>query len=344
MATGLDLTVAETARVMLGAAPDSVERAGGGRNSRIYRLRMAGNDFVLKVYPPPGAGSRDRLTAERDALLLMARHGINQVPRVIAADPVRRCLLLNWIDGMPIESANQQDIVQAIEFLNVIHKLRSRSDAQLIALAAEACLSGAEIMAQIDQRMSRLEAVSPGESTLAVFLKCDIRPALVAVTDWVKSGLRRIQSDMETTLPEADRSLCPSDFGFHNALRGSDGRLTFLDFDYFGWDDPVKLVSDFLLHPGMSLTEESKYRFVEGAQRVYGSDPCFELRLRLLYPLFGLRWCMILLNEFLPERWTVRLHAGTNVDWAATKQAQLDRAANLLQVVVTNFRCFPYER
>jgi hypothetical protein len=143
------------------------------------------------------------------------------------------------------------------------------------------------------------------------------------------------------SLPRESRSLCPSDFGFHNALRGPQG-LVFIDFEYFGWDDPVKLTSDFLLHPGMSLAEPLKQRFVGQALAIYGNDARFAGRLRLLYPLFAMRWCLILLNEFMPERWANRVHAGMGLDWAAAKERQLARADALLRSVEANGGGFPY--
>src|SRR5204863_7644652 len=117
----------------------------------------------------------------------------------------------------------------------------------------------------------------------------------------------------------------------HNALRGPAG-LTFLDFEYFGWDDPVKLTCDFLLHPGMQLAESLKQRFFAAVMPVYGADPAFAPRLSLLYPLFAARWCLILLNEFLPERWANRVHAGAEGDWQKAKIRQLARAEDLLRL------------
>jgi hypothetical protein len=118
--------------------------------------------------------------------------------------------------------------------------------------------------------------------------------------------------------------------------------LTFVDFEYFGWDDPVKLMCDFLLHPGMRLSEPLKRRFVVAASQIYGADPTFASRLRLLYPLFAVRWCLILLNEFLPERWAYRVHAGGGPDWENAKERQLGRASDLLALVKSNDGGFPY--
>ena len=40
----------------------------------------------------------------------------------------------------------------------------------------------------------------------------------------------------------------------------------------------------------------------------------FETRLRYLYPLFGLKWCMIMLNPFLTDYKSNRLN-DSNLKW-----------------------------
>ncbi|MBF0333066.1 MAG: hypothetical protein HQL40_05370, partial [Alphaproteobacteria bacterium] len=126
------------------------------------------------------------------------------------------------------------------------------------------------------------------------------------------------------------RSLSPSDFGFHNALATPGGAPVFIDFEYFGWDDPAKLVSDMLWHPGMNLADELGARFRAGATELYAAgDAGFASRLARLHSLYALRWCMIILNEFLPERWAVRAHAGA-ADRAQAKRRQLALAERML--------------
>ncbi|HYW60109.1 MAG TPA: aminoglycoside phosphotransferase family protein, partial [Xanthobacteraceae bacterium] len=112
--------------------------------------------------------------------------------------------------------------------------------------------------------------------------------------------------------------------------RRADGTLAFLDFEYFGWDDPVKLVADVLHHPGTPLAPRHASRFRAAALAVYGGNgDSFAARLRALYPLFGLRWVLILLNEFLPDRWRQRVVAGEAEPWAQAKARQLARASEL---------------
>jgi hypothetical protein len=332
------------ATALLGSPLDEIARVpGAGRNSRIYRVRRGGESFVLKHYPSRGQDARDRLRVELDALDLMTRHGITVVPRTLASDAERGYALLEWIEGDNVGAASDKDIDAAARFLAAIHSLRGLQAAQAQPLAAEACLSGAEIVAQIDRRIARLSAVGANEPALAALIANEVGPLLAATAAWAEAEYDARGFGFATPVPETARTLCPSDFGFHNALRTPSGRLVFIDFDYFGWDDPVKLTSDFLLHPGMRLTGALKRRFVTAVRAVYGTDPTFGDRLGLLFPLFALRWCTILLNEFLPERWAHRLHAGAQRDdWASVKQRQLDRAGEWVQGLRANWGWFPY--
>ena len=121
------------------------------------------------------------------------------------------------------------------------------------------------------------------------------------------------------------RRLIPADFGFHNAVRQAD-RTRYIDFEYFGWDDPAKLVSDFLWHPGMALDAPAGAAFRTMVTAIYGCDADFVPRLAARLPYYGLRWCLIVLNEFLPEAWQRRQLAGETSPWHGVAERQLAKA------------------
>ena len=334
---------AAAARALAGRTVDSVERVRGfGRNSGVYRVRAGEGVFALKQYPPRGADARDRAAIEYEALRFLTAHGVVTVPRPVAADAAGGYLLLEWIDGEPVETPQASDIAAACAFLGAIHALRGAADAEAQPPAAEACLSGAEVVVQIERRLARLASLAAREPALGATLAGTMRPLLAEIYDWAETGFAAAGLRFAEPIPLVEQTLCPSDFGFHNALRRPSGALVFIDFDYFGWDDPVKLTADFLLHPGMRLDEALKRRFARGAVAIYGANPPFARRLALLYPLFALRWCAILLNEFLPERWAHRLNAGGEADWEAAKARQLDRAREWMHSLRANFQRFPY--
>lgn len=338
----LDDAVRAHAAALLGRPIVEVTRVRGGANSRVYRVSDGTTRYALKLYPVDPADKRDRLGAESMALRFLRGHGVRTVPDVIAIDTDRRMGLFEWIEGASVENPRAADILTALGLLEMLHRLRGDEAAAEFPMASEACLSGLELTGQIVRRFSRLEIVAKDERALAEFLSRGVAPAFDAARSRAQSSYADGHLDFQLPLEAHHRSLSPSDFGFHNALRRPDDGLSFLDFEYFGWDDPVKPVADFVLHPGMTLTEAQRRDFVAGALRIYGADDAYELRLRALLPLYALRWSLILLNEFLPERWAHRVEAGVAVDREMVLAAQLVKAQALLGIANKSIACFPY--
>jgi thiamine kinase-like enzyme len=106
------------------------------------------------------------------------------------------------------------------------------------------------------------------------------------------------------------QTLSPSDLGFHNTFKLDNGKLMFYDFEYFGWDDPVKLVADFSHHAAMNFTDEMEKYWFNGVSNIYGKK--ILSRLRCLWPLYGLNWCLIILNEFKSDVWNRRCAADSS--------------------------------
>ena len=302
----------------------------GGRNSRIWRVASGKRAFALKQYPSRWGDPRDRLTTEVGALRLMERYRIDKVPRVLGVDSEHGYALLSWIDGSEVAQVSDADIDAAIVFLTAIHGLRAEPWAAEQPLAAEACLCGYEIEQQIQGRLTRLRHAAGYDHELIDFVDNFVVPRLAVESPKAVDAVTSAGLAFDAELPQEWRSLVPSDFGFHNSLRRPDGSLAFLDFEYFGWDDPVKLTADILLHPGRPLRPPQRGRFRQAATRLYGGDPAFAKRLSAYLPLFGLRWALILLNEFIPERWQRRVLAGETGSWNGVKARQLASARECL--------------
>lgn len=320
------------ARALLGVPIQAMRQVGGGRNSRVFRVECEKGVFALKQYPAREDDTRDRLGTEAAALAWMERHGIEAVPRLVAADAQRNFSLLSWAEGALVTEVGAADIDQAADFLARLHALRGTTGLAPERLATEACLSGAEIERQIEARLSHLRALS-GEPALQAFLGETLTPLAEALLARARARVTAAGLSFSGELEARRRSPVPSDFGFHNVLKADGGRLTFIDFEYFGWDDPVKLTSDVLLHPGTPVAEPLRQRFRTAALGIYGEDPVFETRLDAYHPLFGLRWALILLNEFHPERWRRRVLAGDGAGWEEAKSRQLLRSRDMLSRV-----------
>lgn len=309
-------------------------RAGG--NNRVFRLDMAGGSrLALKYYPSQAIDGRDRLGQEYDALSFLARHDVASTPRPFARDAEHHCALYEWFDGeAAVLRPQEDDADQLASFLIELQRLRGAQGAQDLRNASASIFSPAEAVAQYRQRLERLQRSAGEHPDLQAFLDRDLVPGGAVVIRRLDQRYASLGWDPGAALVPAHRALSPSDFGLHNALRGEDGRLRFIDFEYFGWDDPAKLVSDTAIHPGSNLSEAGAGRLVARLSRAFAeNDPSFAVRRDVLYPVFGMIWCLIILNDYLPESRSRRVFTARRGDLEARLAGQLDKARRLHQTI-----------
>ena len=303
-------------------------------NNRVFRIETSDGVYAAKSYGHSAAEAAPRLATEYSALLVLSDAGGMAIPKPIARDDQAHIGIYEWVPGEPVSSIGPHEISAASQFVTRLSEVSAACTGETIGPAREACFSGEEIVRQIGTRIERL-ATAADSSALTEFLENAMAPVLAMAKTRGCDGLG--DAAFSADVPIGRRVLSPSDFGLHNALRRRDGSIVFIDFEYFGWDDPVRLTADFLLHPGMDIAPGARTIFSRKMKGLFGhrgdDDYDFTSRLDLLYPLVGLRWCAILMNEFLPERWARRVFAGEKRDREAVLQDQLDKAHRMLDRV-----------
>jgi hypothetical protein len=107
--------------------------------------------------------------------------------------------------------------------------------------------------------------------------------------------------------------------------------LRFIDFEYAGWDDPAKTVCDFLCQPAVPVPGHSADPFARALVSDL-SDPDWHLRrIGLLRDVYRVKWCCILLNDFLPAGRQRRLFAQDAGAEADRLRAQLHKAGHAVR-------------
>jgi hypothetical protein len=302
-----------------------------GGNNRVFQLMGQGSQAILKIYPTQEQDPRDRLRHEFGALSFLARCGVAEVPRPIACDPGRHCAAYEWIEGVPPGPPDAAEVDELADFFIRLQQLRDRPGAEALPEGATPALSPARVVEQLGQRLDRLRAVIAPETPVAAFVEGSLAPEIARAVERMRQGCVEAGVDFTAALPQRYRVLSPSDFGLHNALRRPSGKLAFLDFEYFGWDEPAKAVADVMLHAGMSLSPALARRYRERVTAaLIETDPQFPARLRLFFPAIRAVWCLILLNEFLPERWARRVLAGVTEDREKAEASQFQKARLML--------------
>jgi hypothetical protein len=329
---------------LIGVPVTGIHEMGAGRNSRACCVVCGnGGRYAVKKYP-----TLERLAVEFEAYRLV--YGLDperRVPFPLTCDPERAIGVYEFVPGASVApgQATAAHIVKCARFLIELDRFAGSRPEPWPAEAAEAQFSFAGVVANIRARLDALET-APGNHACArdlhEFLEHRLIPVLDDVVGWGARTLSEKGLDLDTEIGPNERVLSPSDFGLHNAILRKHGGLVFVDFEYFGWDDPAKMVADFILHPAMDLDENLKQQFVTQVCQGLTRQRLLVPRLPVAYALFGIKWCTILLNEFVPEHQARRRFAGDTRSEAEMLAEQLDKAQRLLNHVADAYQEFPY--
>lgn len=305
----------------------SLTRLAGGRNNRVYRLETDhGPSLVLKLYFSDIRDTRDRLGAEWSFITHAWSRGIRNLPEPLACDAAEHAGLFGFVEGRKLTASEltPSHIDAAIDFVLAVNT-RPRP---VLAAGSEACFSLSEHVAMVERRVERLTRLDPAAPQLAEvqsFVSARLRPAWAAVKSRLIADARDAGLPMEEPIGANERCLSPSDFGFHNALVDDEGRLSFLDFEYAGLDDPAKLVSDFFCQPEVPVPLAYHADFIERMARGLALDTAAIARCRLLLNAYRVKWTCIILNDFVQLDSARRAFAG-EADRAIRAADQLAKA------------------
>jgi phosphotransferase family enzyme len=293
------------------AVPRRLTRLPGGRNNQVYRLDTdEGEPLVMKRYFRDPRDSRDRLGAEWNFITHAWSRGLRSVPEPLACDPAEQAAVYSFVPGHKLTAAELRPahVNAAIDFVLAVNE---RPRPQLTP-GSEACFSLSEHIATIERRVSRLAALdlaAPHADDAQRLVTEKLLPAWKTVKARLVAGAEAAGLAADRLLATEDCCLSPSDFGFHNALLSDEGRLTFLDFEYAGRDDPAKLVSDFFCQPDVPVPLSLHAHFIDRLTQGLGLDEASVARSRLLLDAYQIKWTCIILNDFLPLGATRRAYA-----------------------------------
>ncbi|HET6423547.1 MAG TPA: phosphotransferase [Planctomycetaceae bacterium] len=309
----------------------SLEPLAGGRNNRVYRVTSDQTTAILKQYYRNPAGGHDRFASEVAWCEFCDHFRFAWTPVLWARDDAVACALFEELPGraVRIEDVNAAAVSQAADFLSAVNDHRFTPEAERLPFAAEACFTWRDHIQTVERRLARLSAIVPGDDMdrdMLAWMQTELTP----VWQQIQSDVQGFGTEqLEQPLSRVEQCLSPSDFGFHNAWRLPNGELRFLDFEYAGWDDPAKLLCDFYWQVDLPAPRETWPTMIAALTNDPG--PLAE-RVERLFPVYGIKWCSIVLNEFLPSGRERRHFAGEGLK--DRRPVQLDKARALLQDVV----------
>ncbi|MBU1042271.1 MAG: aminoglycoside phosphotransferase family protein [Proteobacteria bacterium] len=282
------------------SGPFQLEPLLGGRNNRAFVLRAGTSCAFFKAYFRHPDDPRDRLRSELAFLAHAETMGIEAVTRVLGHNREAGLALFSFVQGRRLHPGEVRcpQVAAALDFYLALNTLPAE-----LPNASEACFSLRQHLDCVERRVGRLaRAAAKGRmrADAAGFVATDLSPAWERLRRSILADAPKLLgTDFDAPLAPDLRRASPSDFGFHNALLTSEGALVFLDFEYAGLDDPAKMVCDFFCQPELPVPQKLWSRFLAHAAEASPDDAGLPVRAALLLPAYRLKWCCIMLNDFL---------------------------------------------
>lgn len=322
-------------------SPYLVKPLTGGANNRVYQVDSSKGSVVVKSYFHHPEDPRNRFQAERDFYEVAESLQGELLARAHGWDEVARLGVFERITGQPVPAGAINDplLEQALGFICRLQSLRSGTNSQAINPGSEACFSVQQHLDLMQVRLKRLHDInadSPLQKEAQAFVQTQLLPLWEAVLVQVQKNYS--EEERLESVSEGDRCLSPSDFGFHNCLILADGTIRFFDFEYAGWDDPAKLICDFFCQPRIPIPHHYFDQFTAVVAQLMEHPATVVRRARALLPVYQLKWCAIILNEFTPIGLSRRGYAFGDGLALEKQQLQLSLARKILSQINLNER------
>lgn len=302
------LSLIEALRSLKLGAPSSFQALKGTRNNRLFEVKLkSGENFILKQYfTSTGAA---RASNEYQASQLLWNAGIHSIPQPIFIDSSATMALYTKIPGTRLsdKEIGPQHIEQAGDFIVRLFQLareqQSSPNRGGVGKAYAARLALGDYLEGINNRLSEIQASltdCPHGEDVDDFLQKEFLPLQKKIFARFHEDVRQAGLSLQE-IQEEQLILSPSDFGFHNMLVDSNDTVHFLDLEYFGWDDPAKVLADFFHSLGQSISWELKWHFLD---HVCSKLPCgaaIRKRWKIIVDVIALEWILIALNVVVRE-------------------------------------------
>ena len=333
-----DHPLTERERALLarhGVSPEvSVEVVGGGANNQVFRVQNGGRALLLKRYFHSPGDDRDRFGMECRFYGHAVLTAPDFIPRPLGWDEEGRCGLFEFVVGRKLcqEEVTQSHVLRAVDF--VVRLNRQPEERLSYPTTADSAFSIRTNRLLIQKRFDRLTGINPATHEAAHRLFQD---RMLPRWREVSRELEAQEEESHALCLDEEKVISPSDFGFHNALLESSGRIRFFDFEYGGCDDPAKLVCDFFSQPEIPVPAALRPLAIERLLPLLPAARCplFLKRTETLRIAFHLKWCCIMLNEFLPEGARRRSFALTAEELDRRRERQLSKVKEYLALHAT---------
>ncbi|MCL5409855.1 MAG: phosphotransferase [Patescibacteria group bacterium] len=288
-----------------------------GYSNRLFCLTTTkGIKLLAKFYSPD---SNHGLQREFTAFKFLRDNSITSVPQAILKNTHFQFGVYSFEKGKTksIKEYSRRDLDQMLNFIVQLQSFKPEVVKVRFLTAYGACLS---IKDYAEWSYSYLNRFLRADSTYKKYVFSDnnlTEPSIKELVDKTVKNITTSLSNEEFTKPISnhEKRLNPSDFGAHNILLRPDRSLCFVDFEDFGWDDPIRIIADFIAHDQTrSLADNDKKYFIDSYKERVNLSKGDSKRLAIAIKLTKLQWLTYHLAAFTSEVITRKKFAQSDFD------------------------------
>ena len=244
-------------------------------NSTVLKIEKENNIFALKIYN--GDTSRKKRSLRHELVAFSTFNGTTplRVAKLFSYSEKFPSICYTWIHGeTPTNLVSAKEYLEeCILDLNVNFRTYSCD-----LMAVDAVENYSNLIRQIDFRNKKRKVEYRLPNNL--FMKFD-------------NSFEIIQSYRDKVSPLRIDTLSLSDYGLHNLIQDNFGCIYSIDFEFFGKDSTIKVLSDLITHPKSVFTSDDIFRLM--SKMNYGENDLINLHQYL--PAIALKWAHITLKH-----------------------------------------------
>lgn len=315
----MDKDVLEIAKKTLKSAInfdiDQYSEIKAGNNNKLFRLDSnKGYQLLLKIYYED---DRLRLQREFDAFYFLNQKKFLHIPKAFVKNDEYHFAAYSFEQGnsKSNKAISSSDIRIMAKFIAKLHKIRKEQIQVIFRPAVFACFSLQNYIDNIHFRSQKyFDYIATGnahQKIQAFHKQQDIEQSIKLL---IKDAIGNLtEEELRQTLPDNQQGLSPVDFGPHNMIFKEDGEIVFIDFEYFGWDDPAREIGDFVNHDQTKdIPKDLKKLFIKSYIQQISASGAFIRRLQIVIKLIAIEWLSIHLYAMTPEKMSARRFADNN--------------------------------
>ncbi len=287
-------------------------KAGG--NNKLFCLHSGTSKLLLKIYN--SHDDRQRLKREFQAYSFLNSNGFDCLPKAYFKDNEQNYGIYSFEIGKskPANEVTKQDLDKMVSFIVSLQNIKQDTVNEKFLPGVMACFSFQDYLNNIYYRIDKFQSSIKKEGLSEHVKQLLQDDYLKQINDLIQGVIKDYsQDELKTPIKQQNRRLSPVDFGPHNTIFKDDGKLIFVDFEYFGWDDPNRLTGDFVNHDQtLGISEEKKKYFLDKYQQLTTIDDEIIQRLETVKKLIAIEWLTVYLSSLASDKIQIRKFADTD--------------------------------